>query len=111
MRIREEQVGEVTVLTPEGAMDITVLPAFDARVTKLVAAGARALVWDLSAVRMIPSTAAGFLIAAGRKVSDAGGRMVLAGVQDRVLGVLRTMGVAGVFRMYDDRAAAVAALA
>ncbi len=108
--MREEQVGDVTVLTPAGTMDMTSLPAFDRRVTKLVESGTRALVWDLSEVGMIPSTAAGFLIAAGKRLRDAGGRMVLAGLQQRVLGVLKTMGVADVFRIFQDRDAALAAL-
>jgi anti-sigma B factor antagonist len=110
MRVREEQVGDVTVLVPEGDLDATVLPAFEARVAELVQAGARLLVWDLAAVGMLPSTAAGFLIQARQRVRAAGGRMVLAGMSDRVAGTLRTMGVLALFRSYPDRAAAIAAL-
>jgi anti-sigma B factor antagonist/stage II sporulation protein AA (anti-sigma F factor antagonist) len=110
MRVHEEQVGDVVVLVPHGDMDLTALSAFEGRVGHLLASGRRALVWDLSAVGMLPSSGAGFLIQAGRRVREAGGRMVLAGLQQRVLGTLRTMGVTGLFRVYPDRAAALAAL-
>lgn len=110
MCVREEQVGSVTVLTPRGDMDATTLPDFEAHVDRLIAAGARQLVWDLTEVGMLPSTAAGFFIQAGRRLRGAGGRQVLAGLSSRVLGTLRTMGVADLFRVYPDRGSAIAAL-
>lgn len=110
MRILEDKVGDVTVLTPEGDMDATALPAFEARIRRLVEGGARLLVWDMASVGMLPSTAAGFLMQAGKRMRAAGGHMVLAGPSNRVLGTLRTMGVADIFRIHPDRAAAIAAL-
>ena len=62
MSVREESVGSVTVLTPVGDMDITTLPTFEARVVRLLEGDARHLVWDLSRVGLLPSTAAGFLL-------------------------------------------------
>ena len=110
MRVNEEQVGAVTVLTPHGEMDATALPDFEARVDRLVEAGARYLVWDLADVGLLPSTAAGFLLQAGRRMQAAGGKQVLAGLRPNVLGTLRTMGVAELFRVYPHREAAIAAL-
>lgn len=110
MRVNEEQVGAVTVLTPHGDMDATALPAFEARVAHLVEEGARLLVWDLGDVGLLPSMAAGFLIQAGRRIRAAGGRQVLAGLKPRVLSTLRTMGIGELFRVYPNRAAAIEAL-
>ena len=71
----------------------------------------RYLVWDLVEVGVLPSTAAGFLLQAGRRVREAGGRMVLAGLSPHIAGTLATMGLGGIFRVYPDRAAALAAAA
>ena len=96
MKVGEEQISTVTVLTPEGDMDITELPAFEGRVARLLESGTRDLLWDLSAVGFLPSTAAGFLLQTARRMKDAGGRCVIAGATPRVAGTLRTMGVAPV---------------
>ena len=110
MRVSEDVVGAVTVLTPHGDMDLTVLPSFEARVERLLSAGARLLLWDLGHVGLLPSTAAGFLLQTARRVAAAGGRMALAGSSPRVEGTLRTMGVLEVFRSFPSREAALAAL-
>ena len=110
MRVREETVGDVTVLTPHGALDITLLPYFEARVARLLDDGARLLLWDLSEVSMLPSTAAGFLLQTARRLNDAGGRMALCGGSHPVLGTLRTMGVLDVFRRFPSRDEALAAM-
>lgn len=110
MQVREEVVGDVTVLTPHGDLDITTLPAFEARVARLLEGGARLLLWDLGEVGVLPSTAAGFLLQTARRLKDAGGRMALAGGSRHVLGTLRTMGVLDVFRTFPTRAHALKAL-
>jgi anti-sigma B factor antagonist len=107
----EEQVGTVTVLIPRGDMDITTLPAFEARVAALINSGTHALIWDLSQVGFLPSTAAGFLLQTARRMRAGGGPCVLAGASQRVLGTLRTMGVLQLFPVYDDREVALKALA
>ncbi len=110
MKVREEIVGDVTVLTPHGDLDITTLPAFEARVDRLLGSGARLLLWDLSEVGLLPSTAAGFLLQCARRVKGVGGRMALAGGSPHVLGTLRTMGVLEVFRTFPTRAEALPAM-
>lgn len=110
MAIREETIGGITVLAPDGDMDLTELPAFEARVKALLEGGARNLVWELDAVGILPSTAVGFLLHTRKRVHAAGGRMVLACGQARVLSTLRTMGVLELFRTYPTRAEALTAL-
>ncbi|MDJ0522075.1 MAG: STAS domain-containing protein [Planctomycetota bacterium] len=110
MRIREEVIGGVTVLTPHGDLDITTLPAFEARVRDLVDGGTRLLLWDLSEVGVLPSTAAGFLLQTARRLKDVGGRMALSGGSPLVMGTLRTMGVLAVFRTFGTRAEGLRAM-
>lgn len=109
MGIRTETVGGVAILSPDGDMDITDLPAFEARVAALLAGGTRDLIWDLAAVGILPSTACGFLLQTAKRVGAVGGRMALVGGR-RVLGTLRTMGVLEIFRVYGTREEALAAL-
>lgn len=111
MAIRVEHEQGVAILSPEGDMDITQLPVFEARVAALLAEGTRNLVWDLAEVGILPSTAAGFLLQTAQRVRAVGGRMVLAAGSPRALTTLRTMGVLALFRTYPTRAEAVAALA
>lgn len=108
MKVHEEQVGGVTVLTPVGDMDATVLPAFEAQVARLIAAGRINLLWDLSAVLFLPSTAVGFLLQSVQRARAAGGRCALAGGSERVLGTLKTMAVLDIFPTYETRAEALA---
>ena len=110
MRVREEVQGNVTILTPHGDLDITTLSSFEARISRILAGGARLLLWDLDEVGLLPSTAAGFLLQTARRVKDAGGRMALAGGSPHVLGTLRTMGVLDVFRTFPSRAEALKAM-
>ena len=109
MNIREEQVGRIRILTPVGDIDITVLPAFEARVDRLLSEGALFLLWDLEDVGMLPSTAAGFLLQTARRVRAAGGRLALAGARPLVRSTLDIMGVLDVLPTYASRAEALAA--
>ena len=110
MGLREERQGDLAILSPDVDMDAPLLPTLEGRLEALMAAGVRRVVWDLSAVGLIPSTAAGFLLQATTRLRAAGGRMALCGVTARTRATLSTMGILEVFRIYPDRAAATAAL-
>ncbi len=110
MTIPQNQIGDVTVLKPQGDMDLLDLPAFEAQVRRLFADGPRHLVWDLSRLNFLQSTAAGFLLQTARRVRQAGGHMALVGGSRRVLGTLRTMGVLDIFATYASLDEALATL-
>lgn len=107
MQFDERREGAAVVLKPHGDLDLTELPAFAARVDALVADGVRVLVVDLSEVTLLPSTAAGFLTQAARRLKGAGGKVVLAGAGRRVRGTLATMGVLQLFPVFEDAATAL----
>lgn len=108
MGIDVETRAGIAILSPDRDLDITELPAVEARVAALLGEGVRHLVWDLGAVGVLPSTAAGLLLQTVRRVRDVGGRMVLARCAPRTVTTLRTMGVLSMFRTYPSVAAAVA---
>ena len=111
MHIDERTIGDVVVLTPAVDMDVTVLPAFEARVAALIEKGARGLLWDLVNVRLLPSTAAGFLIGAAGRVRAVGGRTAVARAGRLATTTLRMMGVTDILPLFDRRADALAHLA
>lgn len=110
MPFASEQFGGIVVVQPSGEMDATQLPAIDAFVATSFAEGAQHVVFDLSRVTLLPSTAVGVLIQANHRAREAGGRLALACVPALVRGTLTTMGVAPLFRIYADVAAAVEGL-
>ena len=93
MDVVETRRGDVVVLTPGAEIDVRAVPAFEARVARLVAGGTRAIVCDLGAVELLPSTIAGFLVVAAGRVRTAGGRFALAVPSARVRAVLSTLGL------------------
>jgi anti-anti-sigma factor len=110
MQIDVERKGSVVVLSPVGDMDVTTLPDFEARLDALTAEGARAVLWDLHGVGILPSTALGFLLNARRRLAEVGGHMALARANRLVRSTLGTMGVLDVFPVFDTRRDALAHL-
>jgi anti-sigma B factor antagonist len=110
MQFSEERDGPVVVLTPTGEMDVTTLPAFEARLSQLMDEGVRAVLWDLAEVGLLPSTALGFLLQARRRLAAVGGVMGLARAKGVVRTTLKTMGVIDVFPVFATREDGVASL-
>ena len=107
----ETRRGDVVVLAPGAEVDVRALPAFEARVARLIAGGARAVVFDLRAVELLPSTIAGFLVVAAGRVRAAGGRFALAVTSPRVRAVLVTLGLDAVLAVQPTLEAACGAVA
>jgi anti-anti-sigma factor len=110
VEFEETRVGDVLVLAPKGDMDATRVLAYEARLRELVQRGARALVWDLSAVAILPSTALGFLAANARQLQARGGRFAVVAPSRLVRSTLSTLGLEGVLRVKDTLADALRAV-
>jgi anti-anti-sigma factor len=109
MDAAESRRGDVVVLTPGAEVDVRAVPAFEARVEKLLAAGATAIVFDLSAVELLPSTIAGFLVVAAGRIRRAGGRFAVA-APGRARKTLTTLGLDAVLTVKNSLDAACAAV-
>ena len=110
MDATESRRGEVVVLAPGAEVDVRAVPAFEARVEKLLAAGTTAVVFDLTAVELLPSTIAGFLVVAAGRVRGAGGRFAVAAPGRRIRATLTTLGLTAVLTVKDSLDAACAAV-
>jgi anti-sigma B factor antagonist len=65
---------------------------------------------DLGRVDVLSSTGVGLLIALRRRVTDAGGRLVLFDVRPEVRSILQTTALDRLFLIAEDRASALALL-
>jgi anti-anti-sigma factor len=83
----------IVVLAPAADVDVRAIPSFEARIARHLAEGDRAIVFDLSALELLPSTIAGFLVAAAARVRAAGGRFAVAAPTRRIRTTLATLGL------------------
>ena len=111
MDFEEQRVGDVMVLSPKSDMDATKVRAYEARLADLVRGGARALVWDLSAIAILPSTALGFLAATARQFESAGGRFAVVAPSRLVRATISTLGLGGVLHVMDTLSQALESVA
>ena len=107
MKLQVVENGGAVVLRPAGDLDFTRLAPVEAELDALLAAGRRRFVFDLEGVRLLPSTGAGLLVASGRRVTAAGGRMVLCGLDPRVRATLSAMAVTDLFVIHESLRAAL----
>jgi anti-sigma B factor antagonist len=108
-----EDVSEdgVRVLRVSGDVDFDVAPELKQRIVGRVDAGDRKLIIDLSAVGFIDSTAIGVLVAALKRLRDAGGTLMVVCDNDDVRSIFATVGLESVIPLHRSDQDAFAALA
>lgn len=95
-----------TVVEVRGDLDMATAPQLHEGLQRLVDAGDRQVVVDLSAVGFMDSSALGALVVVFKSLRDVGGRLCLAAVQPAVLTVLKITSVDRVIDLYDSAQAA-----
>ena len=98
-----------TVLEVRGDLDMATSPQLGDGLRRLIDAGDRHVVVDLTGVAFMDSSALGALVVAYKAMREVGARLSLAGAQPAVLTVLRITSVDRVIDVYDDVPAAEAA--
>jgi anti-anti-sigma factor len=88
-------------VTPVGELDIAAVPAFD-RVLQRAAAVAETIVLDLRSVEFIDAGATAFLLAAHRRISHGGGRLVVVRGPAEVGWILALAGVDRYLELVDQ---------
>lgn len=76
----------------------------------ILAAGARKIVVNLSAVRAVDSTGISMIVKIFLALSQGGGKFALVGLEGRVHEAFRLTGLLGVIPHFPDEAAALASL-
>lgn len=112
MRISEHSTQDVTILdllSPKSGDYSHQL--FVPQVESMIEEGKTRYVFDLSELPWIDSTSIGLLVGARRKIEEAGGRVVLASVNDRIKGILEVVGLLAIWEVYANVDQAVASFA
>ena len=84
---KQEKYALVKVL--EGKLDATVSPVLKAELVQLNASGNNNLILDLSAVKYIDSSGLSAILVANRLCQDVQGVLVLTGVNDHVMKLIK----------------------
>ena len=103
----ENANGVAVVRIGESRLMYPLLSEFSAAVQKLIAAGERRVVVDLSAVGYVDSATIGCLMDLYRQVRSAGGHLKLSGVQKRVETMLTMTGAQNFIEIHADEPSAV----
>jgi anti-sigma B factor antagonist len=112
LQIAEHRQGDVTVLTLSGEITLDDGDlAFGRYVDRMIAAGSRQIVVDLSGVTYIDSAGVGMLVAESKHVTQHGGAMRLARLTARSHHLLAMLKLKFVFEIYDEVEAAVRSFA
>ena len=108
MNVTIDQAGRVSIVrVGETRLMYPLLSEFSSAVQKLIAAGERKVVVDLSAVGYVDSATIGCLMDLYRQASAAGGALKLAGVQKRVETMLTMTGAHNFIDIHQDEARAI----
>jgi anti-sigma B factor antagonist len=107
----DERIDELTaILTVEGELDLFSSPEFKQRLLRLIDAGARHVIVDLSATSFVDSTVLGVLISSHRRLGLRGGRLVVAATHPSIRRVLDLTGVSELLVLAATRRDALARL-
>jgi anti-anti-sigma factor len=110
VELREDTVGEVTVLEIMGRIDSTTAPSLGERLTGALAAQGRHLLLDLRRLEYISSAGFRVLLLAARRADETGGRFVLCGLSAKVRQLFDLGGFLDIFGICATREDGIAAL-
>ena len=101
LTLSTRELGERTVVTIGGEIDVYTAPTLRDAISDLVARGAHDLVVDMTGVDFLDSTGLGVLVGGLKKVRAHNGSLELVCHQDRLLKIFRITGLAKVFVIHD----------
>ncbi len=107
MRIDEEQVGDVSIVTVSGDLDARTLPDANEKLDSLLKVLRVRLVFDLSGMEIVTSTGVSFLIDAARRTRELGGDVVLSNPTRLLQGTLKSLKIADYFKVFPNSKEAV----
>lgn len=108
MDLREEKVGGVTVVDVKGRIDSTTAPSLGQALAGTLAGARNVLVLDFSATEYLSSAGLRVLLLAARQVEQAGGKLVVCELNDRVREVFAVSGFDSILTVCAQRDEALA---
>lgn len=109
MQVREENIGDATILVPLARVDSSTAKAFEAKVLAVVNTGTPKILIDFSELEYI-SSAGLRVVLVGAKMTRGARKFALCSMKPHIREVFDVSGFAKILSIYSDRAAALAAL-
>ena len=110
MDLREDAVGDVTVLEVKGRIDSTTAPTLGEKLTGALSVPDKRLVLDLRQLEYISSAGFRVLLLAAKRAEDAGTRFVLCGLSGKVRQLFDLGGFLDLFAISASREDGIAAV-
>ena len=111
MRIEEQKDGQVTVVGLTGRLDAATSAEVEKRLLKLIGAGERRLLLDLTGLEYVASVGLRVLIVATKRLQSVDGRIVLCGLSQPVMEVFDIAGFTNILGIVASREDAMKELA
>jgi anti-sigma B factor antagonist len=105
--LKEQEIGAVRVLRPEGPLKAADVDQFQQRILEMIGASLGRCVLDASAIQYVDSKGLEALVDANDQIAETGQSLKLCGVTDTVRQVLDLTNLAARFEYYADVNAAV----
>ena len=100
--VRIDERDEWTVVTLAGQLDVATAPDLRQALQEAQYAGAHRVVVDLAELQFLDSLGLGVLVGGLRRARLHGGRLVLAGANDRIRQILEVTGLDRTFQLAGD---------
>ena len=110
MMINKSTVGEVTVVAPEGTIDIDTSKILKEALIGLIDTGRTVVLVDFSGVDFMTSTGLGVLVAFSKRVEEVDGKVALCSLSDDIQSVFDTVGFTRFFDINQSAKEALASL-
>lgn len=107
MEISESLQNNHLVIAPSGRLDSVNAPILDKKLSSVIERGDIRLVIDLTTLEYISSIGLSTLLSAAKKIKRMDGRIVLAGMNDRVRMIMEISGFNRLFVIFPNVEAAV----
>jgi anti-sigma B factor antagonist len=105
----EDRGGILSITITESRLDAAAAPAFKAALQSNVTGSPRRVIVDMEAVQFLDSTGLGVLVSLMKMMGQKGG-LAIAGAQPAVRRLLQITQLDHVFRLFENKTAAEAAL-
>jgi anti-anti-sigma factor len=110
MEVSQERLQEIVVLQPQGRLDATNGPVFEAAAMAVIEGGDPEFVIDMKGVPYISSAGLGVLLKTAKRARAEGGRIALAGLESSVNMVFEISGFLTLFVVHETAQDAVTQL-
>ncbi len=110
MMINKSTVGDVTIVAPEGSINIDTSSILKEELNGLIDTGRTAVLVDFSGVDFMTSTGLGVLVAFAKRVEEVDGKVALCALGDDIQSVFDTAGFTPFFEIHQNAKDALASM-